>query len=395
MSLTHSPKIVTDSLVFHYDMLNTNKSWKGCPTTNLITNPIPTSISGYTAAGGVGTLTLVDNAACWYRSAYEVWGAYLNIDPFFTGTLDTAAVYSLSFLWKSEGEVSSSLYSYNLVQGNGVSVAASANILSNSTYIANGWYQFKYSFTPANAGIGAAYNRVIVAQASPSILITKFYLKNVQFEKLSYASPFTPSSRSTAQAIFDLVGGNIITASSLTYASDNTFSFNGTTDYLTIPDSSNLSFPDNKFTFDYWVYFNNLTSSNGIIGKGGSGWEYAIRASGTTGLTFTTWPLSGSGPVYGENTSPAFTAQTWYHHSWACDGTNSKLYINGTLSSSTAKGSLNMADGTQPVTIGRGGGAGGPNYLNGKLSNIKIYKRGLTAAEVTQNFNATRGRYGL
>ncbi len=37
MSLSHSPKIVTSGLVFAYDMGNGKKSWKGAPTTNLIT----------------------------------------------------------------------------------------------------------------------------------------------------------------------------------------------------------------------------------------------------------------------------------------------------------------------------------------------------------------------
>jgi len=35
MALNHSPKIVTDGLVFAYDMANTQKSWKGAPSTNL------------------------------------------------------------------------------------------------------------------------------------------------------------------------------------------------------------------------------------------------------------------------------------------------------------------------------------------------------------------------
>lgn len=397
MSLSHSPKVVTSGLVLYYDMNNTQKSWKGCPTTNLITNPIPSSISGYTAAGGVGTLTLTNNAICWNRTAYEVWGAYLNIDPFFNTTLDTASIYSISFLWRSESDFAASLFGYQMVQGNGVSPASSRiPITSNSTYVGDGWYQFKYSFTPLNTGTGNAYNRIDVAQASPSALIAKLYIKNIQFEKNSFVTPFVASTRINTQTHYDMVSNNPITANSLTYQSDGTFSFNGTTDYLTIPDSSLLSFTDNKFTFDYWVYFNNLTSLNGIIGKGGSNWEYAIRANGSTNsLRFTTWPLDGSAPVYPEITSPTFVAQTWYHHSWVNDGTSSMLYVNGVLQSSTTKGVLNMGDSTNPVTIGRGGGAGGPDYLNGKLSNFKIYKRALTSSEVLQNFNAIRGRYGL
>ena len=37
----------------------------------------------------------------------------------------------------------------------------------------------------------------------------------------------------------------------------------------------------------------------------------------------------------------------------------------------------------------------GGRYWNGKISNFKTYNRVLTAAEIQQNFNALRGRFGL
>ena len=54
MSLTHSPKIVTDGLVMYYDMSNTKKSWKGYPTTNQFT--LPTSdTNGFGVQNGTFT----------------------------------------------------------------------------------------------------------------------------------------------------------------------------------------------------------------------------------------------------------------------------------------------------------------------------------------------------
>ena len=47
MALAHSPKIATDGLVFAYDMGNTRKSWRGAPTTNLITASL-SGMSGVT-----------------------------------------------------------------------------------------------------------------------------------------------------------------------------------------------------------------------------------------------------------------------------------------------------------------------------------------------------------
>ena len=48
------------------------------------------------------------------------------------------------------------------------------------------------------------------------------------------------------------------------------------------------------------------------------------------------------------------------------------------------------------LTVGRGGEAStGDAYMNGKVSTTKFYNRALSASEIQQNFNATRGRYGI
>ena len=43
--------------------------------------------------------------------------------------------------------------------------------------------------------------------------------------------------------------------------------------------------------------------------------------------------------------------------------------------------------------MGGPGGWGGINDFEGKIANVYIYNRALSAAEVTQNYNATKGRF--
>ena len=64
MALTHSPNIVTTGLVFSYDMGNTEKSWKGQPTTNLVGD----SMSIYNNVPGDVTATLATTGE-YYRGA--------------------------------------------------------------------------------------------------------------------------------------------------------------------------------------------------------------------------------------------------------------------------------------------------------------------------------------
>jgi len=41
------------------------------------------------------------------------------------------------------------------------------------------------------------------------------------------------------------------------------------------------------------------------------------------------------------------------------------------------------------------GASGNEGYFTGYIPNTQIYNRALSAAEVQQNFNALRGRYGI
>lgn len=74
---------------------------------------------------------------------------------------------------------------------------------------------------------------------------------------------------------------------------------------------------------------------------------------------------------------------------------NAILYLNGSpVLTTTIKLST---FGNVNLEIGRGGSyaAGLSQLLNGRISNSQVYNRVLTPAEVLQNYNATKGRFGL
>jgi len=66
------------------------------------------------------------------------------------------------------------------------------------------------------------------------------------------------------------------------------------------------------------------------------------------------------------------------------------MYVNGQLNVSPNTGGSNGPNG---FAIGSTGGSG--EFSNSHISNLLIYNRVLTAAEVSQNFNALRGRFGI
>lgn len=94
------------------------------------------------------------------------------------------------------------------------------------------------------------------------------------------------------------------------------------------------------------------------------------------------------------------TTGVWYHQFGTWDGTYTRVYINGVLkdTSPVFTGTINEYT-TQPVAIGAFGDqmeSGSALYEAAiKIRSSRMYSRALTGAEILQNFEAQRGRYGI
>jgi hypothetical protein len=140
-------------------------------------------------------------------------------------------------------------------------------------------------------------------------------------------------------------------------------------------------------------------SSRVILGKtdGGnaSDWGYGIRtqANGATYLEV------GNGTT--SITSPAYTVTTgqWYQvvGVWTNVASNSMtLYVNGASQGSNSHSFASVKNTTRPLYFGSfDGGATFGQWFNGRMGIARYYSAALTAAQVLQNFDATRGRYGI
>ena len=206
----------------------------------------------------------------------------------------------------------------------------------------------------------------------------------------------------------DTVGGNdatIIDSSSIYQSNDGgRIVFDGSADYVTIPASSNYDFGTGNFTIDWFSSKANTTTNQVLlasekyynVGYNGN-WLLKITNAGT--ITFNTY--DGRSNNEGANFSASTSANVWNHFVLVREGTGTnetKFYRDGVLAGSmTISKSLSDA-GSNGFRIGKEppGGPGTGNYLNGYFSNLRIYKgKALTAAEVLQNYNATRHRFGV
>lgn len=97
------------------------------------------------------------------------------------------------------------------------------------------------------------------------------------------------------------------------------------------------------------------------------------------------------------NTSPTFgifitlTDNNWHFLALTRLGSTQTIYGDGITNTNTTSCSTSLLSNTS-MTLGTDFSFGN---LNGNIASTQIYNRALSAAEVQQNFNALRGRFGI
>ncbi|MHA8094557.1 LamG domain-containing protein [Aquirufa lenticrescens] len=80
----------------------------------------------------------------------------------------------------------------------------------------------------------------------------------------------------------------------------------------------------------------------------------------------------------------------WYVFAFTHDATSARFFLNGQLVGTTTGTSILQYQTTPDERLG-----GGDNFWKGDINTALIYKRGLSNAEILQNFNAIKSRFGL
>jgi hypothetical protein len=387
MSLNHSPSIATNGLVMCYDMSNTGKSWKGQPTTNYVANA--NTMAGWNnysnTANGTPAQFLTEFGTTGYRmDNVGSWnGVYKSVTVPSTGTY----TFSAWIKW----------------------IGGSSNVTGGAVYI-SGWGGAD-SATATNRTLPGQWQRISITLNCTTTSMT-FYLISwggtnnadncswqvtmPQIESGSYVTPFVNGTRTNTQAIVDLTGNNTFTASSLTYASDNTFSFNGSTGVIYGGASSNY-LPMPNFTLESWHYCNGVapgmnTSSPWGLTYGITG---NIYSDGST--AYNTYNSDTSSTFSSVGSSGVNLIGAWHHVVYVVGTTTSQLYIDGKLNATASNsGTWSGTNTWSAMALQIGNNPNDAYYkFNGKIPVAKIYNKALSAAEVQQNFNALRGRYGI
>jgi hypothetical protein len=183
------------------------------------------------------------------------------------------------------------------------------------------------------------------------------------------------------------------------------FSFNGSTQYINISTSPNtFSYNRSSFTVMGWVRYPILPNpdytgtilakwnigsgqSNEFILNTDSGRKFVLAVDFDDGQT---WDGASNDTAI---STTSYTTNTWYNVCGTFNNGVTSIYVNGLFEHSVT--SVYTTVRTDNTANMRSAVFNNNIYAVGQRGILQMYNRALTAQEILQNYNATKGRYGL
>ena len=170
-----------------------------------------------------------------------------------------------------------------------------------------------------------------------------------------------------------------------------TLTFDGTDDYI---GAGNLGSFYSQGTISYWMNssavenYRNPFSTHFYLN---SGIRFEQDSSGSFYIVIGN--DSDSYNIFNYVSGSSLMQNVWYNVVivWNTSTNNATGYLNNVQKFNSSH--TFWATTLPSITIGVGYGGG--RYFKGNISKVSVYNRALTAAEIAQNYNALKGRYGL
>jgi len=434
MGLNHSPSVITNSLLANYDFANiksfvpvqnllkysdqfTNSPWTTIGsnvsvTQNTTSNPLDFQLNADTLA----TSSYVSGDSIYQDVSLSGTGTItLSVFVKATSTPPTTITLAAFFLGSSTQP-----FSFNFNPSTGVISQATATGYSVS--YADGWYRIYTTVT----GTIAANNVLrwqIYLNSTGSV-----YLYGSQLELNSSMNEYTATTATTtvrSTNIIDTIGGYNMSDS----YGNNAYYINTTNSYMQFTRTSAIpkdgggcfvgtsgplsvtNFLYNDHTWEVWFRIDDRNPGGyGDVTEGSStlalysgyhaGFMYTATVmsyiiwNGAAGPTCASWTLGDTGAQINQG--------SWYQIVVTRSGNVFTPYINGSPlgSGSTTVTSVSGVFTSNQLWLGKTQNVapGASVYLlysKNSVANMKMYNRTLSAPEISQNFNALRGRFGI
>lgn len=168
------------------------------------------------------------------------------------------------------------------------------------------------------------------------------------------------------------------------------YSFNGTSNYISLATTAPLNFATGQFSVSAWVNLATLPAVSTwydiLSSTGGGDWSFGINATaagvGRSMMTKVSQTDSPAGPTVDQNTWKLVTAVYTYGPAPSTVG----YYLDGVLSSTVNWN--HSAQGSFTPATKRIGSRNATGYFRGSIDDIKVYSRALSAPEISSMFAA-------
>ena len=159
--------------------------------------------------------------------------------------------------------------------------------------------------------------------------------------------------------------------------------FDGTGDEVSIVAKPELRFGTAPFTVEMWVYCTNAASgaTQDLVGNltnvaGDTNWHFSISSTAVLQAGTFNNLLANSGAA-------TLSSTTWTHVAFTFDGTTYRVFINGTVGTTTSTTVRNLSDSTSAIKVGHTNFGG--RLFNGYIQDLRITNG---YARYTANFTA-------
>jgi hypothetical protein len=199
---------------------------------------------------------------------------------------------------------------------------------------------------------------------------------------------------------FDLSGngnnGTLVSGSTFNSANGGSIVFDGADDYAVVGSFNQLPTGSSARTVNIWFNPNVTTWQSNINNlffygtAGANGGTFGIDFDTYPNMDVYTWGGAGRDIIF----STTFPQTGWSNLSVVYNGgTTLSIYENSRNTQNVTVTALSTTN--TSVWIGSINPSFQSWYYDGRISNIQIYNRALSATEILQNYDATKTRFGL
>ena len=204
----------------------------------------------------------------------------------------------------------------------------------------------------------------------------------------------------TVNSLIGGIGATLVNGTGFSSSNSGYFSLDGTNDYINVPSGFTNYFKSNDYwTVDLWIKLLAQTAGEPVLVSAGPGIGYfdLFLEVGDNQIYFAAGRGSDNGYIQNQNVTSTLgynLTTGFFNIVFIKSGASSgSVYVNSINipMSVSGFGLSSMPSINEDLRIGTFRQSG--FELHGLIPQVNIYNRALTATEILQNYNATKGRY--